>query len=62
MKRLTLSSSDSKIAGVCGGIAEYFAVDSTLVRLVTALLALFTGGIVVVAYFLAFLILPRQEG
>jgi phage shock protein C len=33
-KKLYLSDSDKKIAGVCGGIAEYFEIDSTLVRLV----------------------------
>lgn len=36
MKRLTLSNSNAKIAGVCGGIAEYFSIDPTVVRLATA--------------------------
>lgn len=35
MKKLYKSSTDRKIAGVCGGIAEYLGVDSTLVRIVT---------------------------
>ena len=33
MKKLYLSDTDKKICGVCGGIAEYFDIDSTLVRL-----------------------------
>lgn len=61
MKRITLSNSNAKIAGVCGGIAEYFSIDPTVVRLATALLALFTGGIVVLAYVLAWLILPKSD-
>ena len=32
-KKLVLSDSDKKIAGVCGGIAEYFGIDSTIVRI-----------------------------
>ena len=42
MKKLT-KSNDRIIAGVCGGIAEYFGFDATIVRLVTAALALFTA-------------------
>ena len=61
MKRLTLSNSNEKIAGVCGGIAEYFSIDPTVVRLATALLALFTGGIVFLTYVLAWLILPKSD-
>jgi len=53
-KRLYLSDTDKKIAGVCGGIAEYFGIDSTLIRLGWVFLLLptaFIGGIVI--YFLA---------
>ena len=41
-KRLTLSD-DRKLGGVCGGIAEYFDVDPTLIRIVYAALTLFTA-------------------
>lgn len=34
MRRLTLSSTDIKIAGVCAGIAEYFQIDPTIVRII----------------------------
>ncbi|MBQ6023092.1 MAG: PspC domain-containing protein [Clostridia bacterium] len=43
-KKLYRSVTDRKIAGVCGGIAEYLNVDVTIVRLVAVLLALFASG------------------
>jgi phage shock protein PspC (stress-responsive transcriptional regulator) len=47
------------IAGVCGGIAEYFGIDSTLVRLL-AVLIVFLGGVGVVAYIIAWIIIPKN--
>lgn len=46
------------IAGVCGGLAEYFRVDVTLVRLLWVLLA-FSGGAGVLAYIVALFIVPE---
>ena len=40
-KKLYKSQSDKKICGVCGGVAEYFGIDSTLVRLLVVLFTLF---------------------
>ena len=61
MKRLTLSDTDRKIAGVCGGIAEYIDVDPTIVRLVTVVLGLLTGIIpFFIGYILAWIIVPRK--
>lgn len=57
MKRLYRSSTNSKVMGVCGGIAEYFNVDPTLVRLGWLILML-AGGSGVLAYFIAALIMP----
>ena len=59
-KLLSRSSTDSQIAGVCGGIAEYFGVDATIVRLIWLALSVFPGGIVggVVAYLLAWIVIP----
>jgi phage shock protein PspC (stress-responsive transcriptional regulator) len=59
-KVLTRSSTDSKIAGVCGGLAEYFGIDATIVRLTWLALSVFPGGIVggVVAYILAWVVIP----
>jgi len=47
------------IAGVCGGIAEYFDIDSTLVRLLTVLVILL-GGAGVVAYIIAWIVIPKN--
>lgn len=59
-KKLYLSDTNKKIAGVCGGIAEYFNIDATLVRLAFLLLA-FTAGGSIIAYFIAWLIIPRKK-
>ena len=61
-RRLTLSSTDSKIAGVCGGIAEYFDVDPTIVRLIWAALSVVPGGFVggILAYLFAWIIIPKD--
>ena len=58
-KKLYRSVSDRKIAGVCGGLAKYFNVDVTIVRLITVLLAVFgTGGIW--AYIICALVIPEE--
>ena len=58
-KRLYLSASDKKLAGVCGGIAEYYSVDSTLIRLVWALATVFSAGLGILAYLAAMVIMPN---
>ena len=59
-KRLQRSATDAKIAGVCGGIAEYFAVDPTAVRLVWVILSIFPGIVIcgLLAYLVAWFIMP----
>jgi phage shock protein C len=60
MKQLTLSRSNKKIAGVCGGIGEYFDLDPTLVRLIVIVLALATAVIpMTIGYLLAWMVIPR---
>jgi len=61
-RRLTRSIVDRKIAGVCGGLAEYLDVDSTVVRLVWAVLTVVPGAIVlgVGAYLAAWFIIPMK--
>ena len=56
-RRLTRSVTDKKIAGVCAGIAEYFDLDPTVVRIVWLLLFLLggTGGL---AYIICWIVLP----
>jgi phage shock protein C len=62
-KRLMRSAVDCKIAGVCGGIAEYFEVDSTLVRLIWVLAVLMPVPVVpaFVGYFVAWLVIPKAS-
>ncbi len=59
MQRLYRSRHERVIAGVCGGIAEYFRVDVTLIRLLWAV-AVFAGGTGILAYILAILIIPEE--
>lgn len=58
-KRLYRSESDRILGGVCGGIAEVYNLDPTLVRLVTVVLAL-TGAAELV-YLIAWLIMPTES-
>src|ERR1700688_1305872 len=60
-RRLMRSATDSKIAGVCGGLGEYLGVDSTIVLLIWAVLAVVPGGIVggIIAYVVAWVIVPK---
>ncbi len=60
MKKLYRSNSQRMIAGVCGGIAEYFNIDPTIVRIGAAALCLF-GGSGVLAYILAAIIIPSED-
>ena len=48
-----------KVAGVCGGIAEYLDIDPTVVRLITVLLALFYGA-AILAYIILWLVVPEN--
>ena len=58
-KKLYRASIDKKICGVCGGIAEYFNIDSTLVRLGWVLFSLL-GGSGLLAYIIAAIIMPDR--
>ena len=58
--RIHKSLKDKKIAGVCGGIAEYLNADPTIIRLVFALLVL-GWGTGVLAYIVCALILPEGD-
>jgi phage shock protein C len=62
MKLLTLSKADKKLWGVCGGIAEYYEVDPTIVRLLWVLVTLITGVVPgLVAYLIAAMIIPNKK-
>ena len=59
-RRLTRSQTDRRIAGVCGGLAEYLGLDSTIVRLAWVVLSIYPGAIIcgVLAYILAWFVIP----
>ena len=60
-KKLYKSSSDKMIAGVLGGFAEYIGVDSTLVRLVYVLIAMFSAGFPgILFYIICALVIPDE--
>jgi phage shock protein C len=60
IKHLTRSETDKQIAGVCGGLAEFFGVDSTIIRLAAVVIAIYPGAIIggLVAYVIAWFIMP----
>ena len=58
-KRLMRSSTDSKIGGVCGGLAEYFEADPGIVRILVALITIASGFVFgILSYIVAWVILP----
>ncbi len=61
-KRLTRSGSDRKLGGVCGGLAEYLGLDSTLVRVAWVVLTIVPGAILcgLVAYLVAWFVMPLE--
>lgn len=53
-------SPNKKLCGVCGGLADYFNIDPTLVRLIFAIVSLYTGVVVgLIVYFIVALIIPK---
>lgn len=58
-KRLYRSRNERMIAGVCGGIAEYFNIDPTLVRLLFVFAAL-AGGPGLIAYLIMLIVVPEE--
>lgn len=60
-KKLYRSTGDRKICGVCGGIAEYFNIDSTIVRLAWIALT-FLGASGILIYIIAAIIMPDDPG
>ena len=57
-KKFYLSTKNKKKAGVCGGLAEYFGLDATLVRIIFVLFTL-AGGSGVLAYLVIWLVAPK---
>ena len=59
-KKIYRSESDRRIAGVCGGIGQYFDVDSTLIRLAFVFFVL-AAGTGLLAYVIAAIIMPNES-
>jgi phage shock protein C len=59
-KKLHRSRNERMIAGVCGGIGEYFSVDPTLIRVIFVVFAVFSGGMWLLAYILMAVIMPEE--
>lgn len=60
MKRLYRSKTDRMIAGICGGMGEYWGVDPTLIRLGMVALVLLSGGGMILAYIVGAIIIPEK--
>lgn len=60
-KKLYRSITDRKLMGVCGGMAEYFNIDSTLIRVLWVILAL-CGAVGIAAYIICCFIIPENNG
>ncbi|MEN6343241.1 MAG: PspC domain-containing protein [Methanospirillum sp.] len=60
MKELKRSRTDRMVAGVCGGIGEYLEIDPNVIRLIWVVVTVFTVGTGVLAYLLAWLVIPEE--
>jgi phage shock protein C len=59
VKKLYRSRKDRWLAGICGGIAHYFELDPTIIRVLFVLLSVFAGG-GILAYIILWLIIPEE--
>ena len=60
-RRLTRTSWDAPVSGVCGGIARYLGVDPTLVRVVAVIAAVVTFPAALIAYVVMWAVIPREQ-
>ena len=60
IKRLTRIPEGKMVAGVCTGLADYLAIDVTVVRLGVAAVSLITGGAGVIAYVVGMIVIPER--
>jgi phage shock protein PspC (stress-responsive transcriptional regulator) len=59
-ERLYRSRDDRVIAGVAGGVADYFGIDPSIVRIVWAVLTLFSGGLLFLLYVIMWIVVPEE--
>lgn len=60
-RKLTRSRSDRMLAGVCGGLAQFFGLDASLVRIAYAILTIFTAFAGVPVHILMWIIIPEEK-
>lgn len=60
-KRLYKINQGKKIDGVCGGIAEYFDIDPTVIRLIWILFTAVSFGSGIIAYIISAIVMPREN-
>lgn len=58
MKRLFRSKKEKMLGGICGGLGEYLDVDPTLLRLLLVILVVFSWGMFLLIYIVAWIIVP----
>jgi phage shock protein C len=59
-KILVRSRNDRMVAGICAGVARYFGIDVTVVRVIVAVVCIITGGAGILAYLVAWVIIPEE--
>ena len=60
MNKLYLSNTDRKIGGVCGGLGEYFEIDSTIFRITFIFLSIISFGAGIFGYLAVWVVIPRK--
>lgn len=60
MNKLFRSTTDSKLTGLCGGIAEWLGVNPTIIRLIVVIAALCSFGTVALLYFIGCILVPKM--
>lgn len=60
LKRLFRSNRDYVLAGVAGGLGEYFNIDPVIIRVIFVFLGIFSGGTFLLGYIILVLIIPRE--
>jgi phage shock protein PspC (stress-responsive transcriptional regulator) len=60
-RRLYRSLQDRRLAGICGGLADYFQCDSTLVRIIWVAGAFFSAGIALLLYLVLIFVIPNED-
>lgn len=61
-RRLYRSKGDYVLAGIAGGLGEYFKIDPVIIRVIFVLFGVFSGGVFLLGYLVLILIIPRDPG